>query len=52
MSDAANFTELEQDDLDGDPVQALWRLENEARGRRGRAHAESAVWRSTRCIDV
>ena len=31
MSDAANFTELEQDDLDGDPVQALWRLENEAR---------------------
>ena len=38
MSDAVNFTEQEQDDLDnGDPVQALWRLENEARARR---HAE------------
>ena len=34
MSDAANFTEQEQWELDKeDPVQALWRLENEARAR-------------------
>jgi hypothetical protein len=31
MSDAASFTEQELDDLDGDPVQAMWRTENESR---------------------
>lgn len=32
MSEAANFTELEQDELDNrDAVQALWRMDKEAR---------------------
>jgi len=32
MSDAANFTPEEQYELDHeDPVQALWRMQNEAR---------------------
>ncbi|MDO8309840.1 MAG: hypothetical protein Q7V58_15985 [Actinomycetota bacterium] len=34
MSDAVIFTEQEQDDLDGDPVRARWRMANEARARR------------------
>ena len=49
MSDAVIFTEQEQDELDnGDPVQALWRMENEARGQRGRPQAGLEATRSTR----
>jgi hypothetical protein len=44
MSDAAIFTPDKQDDLDHeDPVMGLWRLENDARARRGKLKEAGAA---------